>query len=148
MAISVTKANVRPLPQAIVRRYTAGGSLSAGDPVYVASDGDVEEASANASASVKAIGMVVSDMDGSTTFASGDAVDVVVYGPVAGFASVDEEKEIYIGGTNTSYTHTAPTAGKVAGSTAYQWIFGRGDSETSIIFVAPRGWYQAAATNS
>jgi len=148
MAVSVTAADVRPLPGAIIRRFAAGGSLTAGDPVFIASDGDVEQATANAAASARAMGMVVAGSDGATTYASGDMVDVVKYGAVAGFASVEEEKDIFIGGTSYNYVQTAPTAGLVAGSTAYQWIFGHGDAETSIIFVAPRGWAVSTATAS
>jgi len=70
----------------------------------------------------------------------------VMRGPIAGFASVSEEKDVFIGGTSYNFVQTAPTAALVAGAKAYQWIVGHGDSETTIIFVDPRGWYAAAAT--
>ena len=55
-AITVTAADVRPLPGAIVRRFDAGGSLTPGQAVYIADDGDVEAADADAEASSQARG--------------------------------------------------------------------------------------------
>jgi hypothetical protein len=148
MAISVTKAKVRPLPGAIVRRFTAKGTVTAGAPVYITTAGGVKEATANSATGARGLGVGVADMDGSTSFATNDAIDVVMFGPIAGYASIDEEKDVYIGGTNTELTLTAPTAGDVAGSTAYQWILGHGSDKTSVLFVHPRGWKVATATSS
>ena len=148
MAVSVTTADVRPLPGTIIRRFACASSVTAGDPVIITSAGDVAQASANAAASARAMGMAVAGSDGATTYGTGDMVDVVMYGAVAGFASVEEEKDVFIGGTSYNYVQTAPAGSDVAGSTAYQWIFGHGDAETSIIFVAPRGWAVSTASTS
>jgi hypothetical protein len=87
-AITVTAGNVRPLPGAVVQRYDAGGSISIGDAVYLASDGDVEKAIGTGAPMHIAIGVAASTPDGGTTVASGERVDVVVFGPVEGGASM------------------------------------------------------------
>jgi len=139
MAISVTKADVRPLPQAVTRRYAAASAVDAGDPVRLNTAGRVAVATGNSSVGSRAIGIAVADSNGDTaSYATGDVLDVVVFGPVAGYASVDESKPIYVGGSSYDFVQTALGTGDVAGSTAYNYIVGRGDSSAGIIFVMPQ----------
>lgn len=129
--VTVTAADVRPLPGAIVRRYDAGGSLSAGDLVYIASDGDVEQADADAAASARGIGIVVADGDGGTSFSAGDRVDVVVLGPVAGFSSLTPATLLFASTTAGAIGDAAPTAGG-----DYVWCIGYAEA-AAVVFVNP-----------
>lgn len=88
--ITVTAQQVRALTRngARVRRHRAGGTITIGNLVYIASDGDVEEADANVAGKGAAIGIAVQSYDGETTINSGDPVTVCVYGPVSGYSSL------------------------------------------------------------
>jgi hypothetical protein len=86
--VTVTAADVRPLPGAVVMRFNAGGTLTPGQAVYVASDGDVEAADADAAASAIVLGIVVAGPNGKVSFSAGERVDVVVLGPVTGFSGM------------------------------------------------------------
>lgn len=102
-AITVTAGDVRPLNGAVVRQYDAGGSISVGDAVYLASDGDVEKAIGTGTPMHMAIGVAVAGSGGGTTIASGDAVDVVVHGPVTGGASMTPGSQVYVSNTAGSW---------------------------------------------
>lgn len=127
--VSSTAADVKPLPGAVVQRYDAGGTVVAGNAVYIASDGDVEQADADGQASARAVGVVVCGPDGKTTFSSGDRVDVVELGPVAGFSSL----------TPATLLFSSVTAGAIADAAAtaandYIWVVGRAQS-AAVVFV-------------
>lgn len=87
--ITVTAAQVAALTEngALVRDYDAGGTVNVGDVVYIASDGDVEQADGSAAGTAKGIGIVVDTYDGTTSAADGERVPVCVFGPVSGFSS-------------------------------------------------------------
>ena len=93
--ISVTATDVRPLPGYQSVRIDAGGSLYAGQAVYIGSDGDVVAADADGSLSAKVLGIVVADNDGGTLFTDGDVVDVVYHGRVTGYASMTPGIPVY-----------------------------------------------------
>lgn len=96
--ISLTVAKIRPLPGALVRSYDAGGTLTPGQAVYVASDGDVEAADGSAvSTLLGTAGIVVGGGSvGKSSFAAGDRVDVVVLGPVTGYSSMTPGAPLYV----------------------------------------------------
>lgn len=125
-----SRNDVKPLPGALCRRFDCGGTVLAGQSVYVAADGDVEAADAVTFAHTNAIGIAVSGNDGGTSFASGDRVDVCMLGPLAGFSSMKE-------GT---FAYQSATVGAVAdgspGSGNYVWVIGVPISET-ILFINP-----------
>lgn len=126
-AIDVTAALVRPLNGAVIRRYNAGGTVTPGQAVYIASDGDVEAADADAVGSSQARGVVIADGSGSTSFAAGDRVDVVVFGPVTGFT----------GATPGAVAYVSPTAGALdhtASATAGDFNFIAGYFESAVTF--------------
>lgn len=127
--ITVTAADVRPLPGAVVRRFDAGDTVTAGQAVYIADDGDVEPADADAEASSQARGIAVADSDGGTSFSAGDKVDVVVFGPVGGFSSMEEGEPVFVSTTAGALDQTAP-------ATAGDFPFSIGYAEsTAILFV-------------
>ncbi len=85
--LTITAASVRPVGHCIVRRFTAGATITPGQPVYVSANNTVSLADASALATGACIGLAVSDSDGSTSFSSGDEIDVVLFGVVEGFAT-------------------------------------------------------------
>lgn len=96
--ITRTAANVRPLPGAVVERFTAGGTVYVGDSIYTAADGDAEQAAAGtASGSVTtfSVGIAVSAPLGGTVIQPGDGFDAVTYGRVAGFSSMTPGDVLY-----------------------------------------------------
>lgn len=87
----VTAADVRPLPGCIIRRFTAGGTVAVGSPVYLSDNAIVGAADGSTITTVWAIGVLVSTNPSAASqvsAASGDAVDVVLFGPVAGYTCV------------------------------------------------------------
>ena len=127
--ITVTAADVRPLPGAVIQRFTADAALNVGDAVYIKSDGDAAQADADDATQAQAVGIVASAPNGATSAAAGDTVDVVVAGPVTGFSSM----------TPGALCYASTTAGKVAdaapagASGDYKWIIGRAISATTIL---------------
>lgn len=118
--ITCTAANIRPLKShgAVILPGQAGGTITIGDLVYIAADGDWERADGNVSQLVgRAQGIAVESYDGETTINSGDPVSVVVFGPVAGYDSLT-------GGSNY---YLSDNVGKIADAVgAYDRIIGYG----------------------
>ena len=85
--LTITAASVRPLEGCIIRRFTAGEAMTPGQPVYPSGNNTVSLCDASALATNRCIGLVVSNQNGAVSFAAGDPVDVVLFGPVAGFAT-------------------------------------------------------------
>jgi hypothetical protein len=111
--ISLTAKEIRPLPGAVVQRFNAGGTLTPGQSVYIASDGDVEAVDADALGTSQVRGIVVSDGIGSLSFAAGVRVDVVLGGPISGYASMTQGAIVYNSANAGKLDHTAPAgAGK------------------------------------
>lgn len=113
--ISVTAADVRPLPGATVQRFTAGGTLAIGDAVYVDSSGTVQRADGSTVGTVWAIGIAVSTPGGKTTVASGDRVDVVTAGPVTGFSGMTPGTLTYISDTAGALATAVGTKDTIVG---------------------------------
>lgn len=129
-AITVTAKNIRPLPGAVVRRFSAGGSINVGDTAYIASDGDVERAQAGTAAGSVAtfsVGLVVSAPMGGTIAAAGEPVDVAMYGPVDGFSGMTPGDMLY-------QSSTAGRLDDAAGSVSHK--VARALSAT-VVFVNP-----------
>jgi len=127
-SVTVTAADVRPLPGAIVRRYEAGATMTPGDLVYVASDAQVELADIDGAASAQAIGIVVAGPQGKVSFVVTEQVDVVVFGPVTGFSSLTPGA-LHYGSVTAGDIETAAPAGS---SGDYLWIVGYAESATTL----------------
>jgi len=67
---------IKPLGGAIVRRYTSGAAIAAGECVYMASTGYISPCNTT-SAAMEAIGIAVQAAVGAA-----ERIDVVVHGPV------------------------------------------------------------------
>lgn len=111
--ITNAASSVRPLPQYISRRFDCGGSIYAGQPVYIAADGDVEMADAGGTLTGQAIGMMVADNAGGTLATSGDRVDVVLFGAVAGFSSLTPGLKLFVSATAGGLTQDVPAVGSL-----------------------------------
>ena len=89
--VTIVAADVRPLPGCVIRRFTAGGTIPVGAPVYLSANDTVSAADGSAVATAACIGVVVAVGGASpasrVSAASGDPVDVVLYGPVAGYST-------------------------------------------------------------
>lgn len=131
-AITNTDANIRPLEGAITRRGTAGGSMNVGDAVYLDGANGWKQADADAEASAQARGVVVAGPQGATAIVSGDRIDICVYGPVEGFASMTPGAVIYNSVTAGALDQTASV---IAGD--YPFVVGYAES-ASVVFVDPQ----------
>lgn len=113
--ISVTASTVRPLSGAVIRRFDAGDAVSVGDAVYIASDGDVEQANGGALATAWAIGVVVACPDGDTGAVAGEAVDVCVHGSIEFASGMTPGKLAYVGDSAGMVSTAAGTESCVLG---------------------------------
>jgi hypothetical protein len=132
--MAFTAAEIRPLPShgAIIVPGTAGGTITVGHLVYIASDGDWERADGNVSAAVsRAQGVAVESYDGETTINAGDPVSVVVFGPVSGFDALTAGANYY----------ASDTVGRIADATGTfdrQIGFGMELAGEVVLFVHPQ----------
>lgn len=129
--ITVTAAQIRALTDngAVLQSYRAGGTISIGNLVYLASDGDVEHADGNGSlATAAAIGIAVASYDGETSVASGDPVTVCVFGPVSGYSGMTPGANVYVSDTVGRLSTVAGTASRIIGYSR----------SASVVFVHPQ----------
>jgi hypothetical protein len=125
--IALTVADIRPLPGSIMIRAKAAATMAVGDAVCISAADTVAQADADAAATQKVIGVIVGAPGGKTAVASGDWVDVCVFGAVTGFTSLT---------AGTLYWNSV-TAGKIAdaspGSAKYGWLVGRSLNANTIL---------------
>jgi len=116
--LTATAANVRCLREhgAITIPAQAGESLTIGQLVYHASDGDWNLADANdTAATARAQGIVVESYDGETTVASGAQCTVCVFGPVTALATITPGANYYVSNTAGAVSTTAGTCSRIVG---------------------------------
>lgn len=92
-------AQIRPLVGSHTRKGKAGEDLEVGQVVHKDSNGDWVAALAD-DVTTGLIGICVSGAKGNTTIVKGEEVDVVTYGPVAGFTDLDVTKNYYLDDVN------------------------------------------------
>jgi len=130
--MAVTALSVRPdKKRSQIWDANMGGSGTIGDAVYVASDGDIEQADANGAASARAVGILVATQNNSggvTALASGERASVVIRGLVYGFSGMTPGALQYVSATAGALTETAPT-----GSGTWTWAIGRALSATVLL---------------
>lgn len=131
-SVTLTVANIRPLDGAVVRRGTAGATLTPGAAVYLDGANGWKLGDGDAVASAQCRGIVVSDGFGSVSFASGAAVDIVRSGPIAGFTSMTPGGAVFVSNTPGEIDQTASvTTGD------FVFAIGYADSAT-VLFVQPQ----------
>lgn len=99
--------DIKPLPGAIIRKGTLGGTVTKGDPVTLQSDGYWDMC--DTSAAQLTVGVAI--QGGS----SGGAVDIVVYGPVQCIASATPGVLVYGSDTAGAYDDAVGTKDLVIG---------------------------------
>lgn len=101
--VTVTTTDVRPLTGAVVRRAVASAAIALGDVVYVSSySGNlpvVTKAAGGAVATANPFGIAVSGTLGNSSIATGETLDVVVFGPVTGYSSMTSGNTIWVSDT-------------------------------------------------
>ena len=122
MSISreTTAKLIKPLEGAIVRRYTSGAAIAAGELVSMQDDGYVDPS--DASATDEVVGVAIQAATG-----AGERIDVVTLGPVLCLSGAT------IGGTVFNSTSAGePTQTDGGSSTAAGWA-----ETATILFVQP-----------
>lgn len=115
-----TAEHIKPLTGAIVRRYTVGATIAAGELVSMQSDGYVDPSDSTA-AKMPVLGVAVQDG------AVGNRIDVVTFGPVL----------CLTGATIGAVIYNSTTAGEPSESVAgNQTSAGIAESAT-VLFVRP-----------
>jgi hypothetical protein len=111
--VTIVAADVRPLEGCIIRRFTSGDTIGMGQPVYLSAADTVSLADGSAVTTSFAIGVAVATPDGGSSAVSGEAVDVVIAGPVAGYSTgmayntlfyVDNDAGVIADATGTART--------------------------------------------
>lgn len=125
--VTLTTADVGYLDGAIVRNGVAGGTLGVGDLVYLAADGDWEEADASAAATARALGVVTGTDDGDLTVSAGDGIEVTVLGPVVGFSAMSEGEIHFV-------SNTAGRLDTVTGDVTFRFGYAL---ESDVFFILP-----------
>lgn len=121
--ITVVAANVDTprLEQCHVERGTLAAAAAPGDWVYLGASG-FSPALADALETSHARGMVVSDGFGSTAFAAGQVVDIVVRGRVNGFTGMTPGGVVYVSpDTAGAGDQTIPDVGEFPCIGGYAW---------------------------
>lgn len=122
IARDTTAANIKPLEGAIIRRFTAGTAVAAGEIVAMQSDGYVDP-SDSTSAAMQNVGIAVQ-----AAAAAGDRIDVVVFGPV----------QCVTGATPGASIYNSTTAGEPSESTGgNQTKIGFAESATVVFVTQP-----------
>jgi hypothetical protein len=132
--LTITAIDVRPLTGAITRKAVANEAMTVGDAVYIdGSSGGLPTVKMTLHA-VLATGnfwgiVVAGDPAklGATAIAIGDTVDVVVFGPVAGFS----------GATAGGFVWGSDTAGKVADAAGTKSTIVGVMESPAVLFVRP-----------
>lgn len=116
--ITVTPLDVRPLPGAVIRNLPVSGTVHPGDAVYMSGGtvgGSVDAANASATATAYGMGVVVACPNGGTIATTGDRVDYVTEGPVAGFVGGAGGSPAYAGNSAGILSTTAGTVSHKVG---------------------------------
>jgi hypothetical protein len=120
-ARDTTAEHIKPLTGSIVRRYTAGATIAAGELVSMSSDGYIDPSDCTAGKN-PVLGVAVQ-----AAGAAGERVDVVTFGPVV----------CLTGATPGGLQYNSTTAGEPLETTAgNQTVAGIAESAT-ILFVRP-----------
>ena len=103
IARDTTAEHIKPLNGAIVRRYTAGAAVAAGEIVAMQSDGYVDPANAT-SAFPQSVGIAIQ-----AATAAGQRIDVVTFGPVVCVTGATPGATIYASNTAGEPAESAGT---------------------------------------
>ncbi len=123
IARDTTAANVKPLEGSIIRRFTAGAAIAAGELVSMMADGNVDPTDTGAFTGAQIVGVALA-----AAAAAGDAVDIVTYGPVV----------CITGGTPAALVYGSDTAGEPSESVGTKDAIAGWNESATVLFVRPR----------
>lgn len=123
IARDTTADNIKPLKGAIIRRYTCGAAIAAGEIVSMMADGYADPADSSAFTGCMVLGIALN-----ATTAAGDPVDVVVFGPV----------KATTGGTPAAFVYLSDTAGEPSESVGTKDVAVGFNEAATILFVRPQ----------
>ncbi len=121
IARNTTAETIKPLNGAIIRRYTAGAAVAAGEIVAMQSDGYVDPANTT-SGFMQPVGIALQ-----AATAAGQVIDVVTFGPVVAIT----------GGTPGSVLYASDTAGEPAESVGTKDVLVGIAESATVLFVRP-----------
>lgn len=116
--IALVAKKIAALPGALCRMITLGGSVNVGDAVYIASDGDAEQADGNAGTGVneKARGIVLAvGGEGAESGVAGERATMCLHGPIAGFSGMTPGDTLFVSDTAGKVADAAGTNSSVIG---------------------------------
>lgn len=122
IARDTTAANIKPLEGAVVRRFTAGATIAAGEIVSMMADGYVDPGDASAFTGCMVVGIALA------AAASGERVDVVVFGPV----------KCVTGGTPAAFVYASDTAGEPSETVGTKDVAIGFNESATVLFVRPQ----------
>jgi hypothetical protein len=129
--VTVVKITTPNETQNVSIRATAGGTVPAGDCVYLDGTSGWKAGDADAAASGQVRGIAVPTM-GDSEFASGQEFDLVTYGPVGGYSGLTPGGGVFVSLNAGKLTQTAPP-------NSGDFIFAIGWAmSASVIFVQPQ----------
>ena len=139
-AISKTAGLIKPLPNAVSRSFPCGEVVNVGEAVYMASDGTIMLADADAALTAQAIGIVGAvGAYGALVSVVGDMCDVVMSGAISGYSGLTPGLEVFASVTPGAMDETVPAGA----SGDFVWSVGF-NLAAGIIFVRPYTWDNAA----
>lgn len=106
---------IKPLEGAIVRRFTAGAALEAGEVAAIMSDGYVDPAIGTSLAGAAAVGIVLPGLNGKIAFVATDSVDVVIHGACQCVTGATPGAVIFVSDTAGEPAEAAGTKSSVVG---------------------------------
>ena len=117
-----TAEQIKPLDGAVIRRYTAGATIAAGEIVALMADGYVDPADTSAFTGACVVGIALK------AAVAGDRVDVVVYGPVVCLTD----------GTPANLVYASDTAGEPSETVGTKDVLVGFTESASVLFVRPQ----------
>lgn len=121
LTMDTTAEHIKPLEGAIVRRFTCGSTIVAGQPVTMSADGFVDPSDASDVTLSFCIGIAI---QGGLV---GERIDVVVFGPIICVTGMTIGTLVFVSDTVGETTQTAGTKTTIVG-----WA-----ESASVIFVNP-----------
>jgi len=122
LALQTDAELIRPLEGAVIRRFTSGDTIAAGQPVAMLAAGTLALADGNSSDPIADLvcGIALKSV------VSGDRVDVVTFGPVSNLTGATPGKLVYI----------SNNVGEMDESSTGNGVIGWNESAT-VLFVRP-----------
>ena len=118
---NTTAEQIKPLDGAVVRRYTAGATIAAGEIVSLMADGFVDPADTSAFTGSVVMGIALQ------AAAAGGRVDVVTHGPVV----------CLLEGTPANLVYASDTAGEPSESVGTKDVLVGITESATVLFVRP-----------